>query len=93
MTVANFHPFPSAVAIPVRDEEDQIGGCLGALVEQSEPPDHIVLLINNTTDRSAEVARATTAGGHPALHIIERRLTGDEANAGNGPTLGHGCGG
>jgi hypothetical protein len=89
--VANLRAFPSAVAIPVRDEEDQIGGCLAALIAQSEPPDHIVLLINNTTDRSAEVARAVargaTAARAPALHIIERQLIGAEANAGTARRL------
>jgi hypothetical protein len=80
--VAHFRPVQSAVAIPVRDEEDHIAGCLAALLGQSEPPQHIVLLINNTTDRTAAIARATVAGAPSALHIIERNLTGAEANAG-----------
>jgi hypothetical protein len=90
--VAHPRAFPSAVAIPVRDEEDHIGGCLAALLEQSEPPDHIVLLINNTTDRSADVARATAdraraAGASTAIHVIERQLQGAEANAGTARRL------
>jgi hypothetical protein len=90
--VAQLRASPSAVAIPVRDEEDHIGGCLDALLGQSELPDHIVLLINNTTDRSADVARgraaaATSAGLRTAVHIIERHLMGAEANAGSARRL------
>ncbi len=85
--MAHLRAFPSAVAIPVRDEEDHIGACLAALLGQSEPPDHIVLLINNTTDRSADVARAAVAGSRTQLHIIERTLEGAEANAGTARRL------
>ncbi|WP_419758193.1 glycosyltransferase family A protein [Acidisoma sp.] len=85
--MAQLRAFPSAVAIPVRDEEDQIGGCLAALLKQSEPPDHVVLLINNTTDRSAEVARETAAGSRTSVHIIERKLQGADANAGTARRL------
>ncbi len=85
--MAHSRAFPSAVAIPVRDEEDHIGGCLAALLAQSEPPDHIVLLINNTTDRSAAVARSVAAGARTAVHIIERQLQGAEANAGTARRL------
>ncbi len=83
------HPraFPSAVAIPVRDEQDHIAGCLAALLGQSEPPQHIVLLINNTTDRTATIARAMAAGAPCALHVIERDLLGAEANAGTARRL------
>ena len=85
--MAHTRAFPSAVAIPVRDEEDQIGGCLAALLGQSELPDHIVLLINNTTDRTVAVARAMAATARPAIHLIERELLGPEANAGTARRL------
>ena len=85
--MAHLRSFPSAVAIPARDEEDQIAGCLAALLGQTEAPDHIVLLINNTTDRSADVARAMAAGTGPAIHVIERRLSGEGANAGTARRL------
>jgi hypothetical protein len=85
--VVHLRAFPSAIAIPVRDEEDLIGGCLAALLDQSEPPDHIVLLINNTTDRTAEVARGVAEGSETALHIIERQLSPAEANAGTARRL------
>jgi hypothetical protein len=85
--VAHPRAFPSAVAIPVHDEEDQIGGCLAALLDQSEPPDHLVLLINNTTDRSAEIARGMAAGRQTRVHVIERQVPEAEANAGTARRL------
>ena len=50
-------PKLSVVAIPVRDEAERIGGCLAALARQSVPADHIVLLLNNCTDRTADLVR------------------------------------
>ena len=48
-----------AVAIPVRDEEAHIGACLGALDGQIDGPiDHIVLLINNSSDATVVKAKA-----------------------------------
>jgi Glycosyl transferase family 2 len=85
--VAHLRASPSAVAIPVRDEEDHIGGCLAALLGQTELPDHIVLLINNTTDRSIDVARAMAAGASTAVHLVERRLPRAKANAGTARRL------
>jgi hypothetical protein len=90
--VAHLPHFPSAVAIPVRDEEEHIGACLAALFGQSEPPDHILLLLNNTTDRTAEIARRMAARARsavrvPALHVLERDLPPDQANAGTARRL------
>ena len=45
------------VAIPVRNEEALIGPCLEALAGQAgAPAPHVILLLNNTTDRTAVVA-------------------------------------
>ncbi len=84
--------FPSAVAIPVRDEEDHIGGCLAALLGQTEAPDHILLLLNNTTDRTADIARRVAAQARspshiPGLHVVERSLPPEQANAGTARRL------
>jgi hypothetical protein len=70
-----------AVAIPVRDEAKRIGGCLRSLARQSATPDHVVLLLNNCTDGTAEVVKAmpeTCA----RLHLVERNLDGSSASAG-----------
>jgi GT2 family glycosyltransferase len=71
----------SVVAIPVRDEAERIGGCLAALARQSVSADHIVLLLNNCTDRTAEVVRQLPRAHH-RLHIIECSLGAPLASAG-----------
>ena len=71
----------SVVAIPVRDEAERIGGCLAALSRQSIPADHIVLLLNNCTDRTADVVRGLPQAHH-RLHIIDCNLDGSLASAG-----------
>jgi hypothetical protein len=77
---------PSAVAIPVKDEESHIGACLAALLGQTQPADHIVLLLNNCTDRSAQIVRRM-AYGVAQVHVVEQVLTGGEASAGHARLL------
>lgn len=71
----------SVVAIPVRDEAERIGGCLTALARQSISADHVVLLLNNCTDRTAEVVKQLPKARHQ-LHIIECSLDDSLASAG-----------
>ena len=80
-----------SVVIPVRDEEASLPRTLAALARQRDTdgsplsPDcyEIILLINNSVDASAAVARAF-ARAHPtlALHVIEVHLPDDEAHVG-----------
>jgi GT2 family glycosyltransferase len=65
----------------VRDEADRIGDCLAALARQSVPANHIVLLLNNCRDRTAEVVKQLPLAHHQ-LHIIECNLDGSLASAG-----------
>jgi hypothetical protein len=74
------------VAVPVKDEENHIGACVAALLRQTRPADHIVLLLNNCTDQSAEVIRRI-AHGATQVHVIERVLTNAEASAGHARRL------
>jgi len=74
-------PKLSVVAIPVRDEAERIGGCLAALARQSVSADHIVLLLNNCTDQTAEVVKNLPRARH-RLHMIECSLNGSRASAG-----------
>jgi hypothetical protein len=71
----------AVIAIPVRDEAKRIGTCLAALSRQTTPACHIVLLLNNCTDGTAEVIKAQPSGPHQ-LHIVECRLEGPSASAG-----------
>jgi GT2 family glycosyltransferase len=74
------------VAIPVKDEQARIGACLAALASQTRPFDHLVLLLNNCTDRTAEIClmaqRAT-----PSLKIIACTLPVGLASAGEARRL------
>jgi glycosyltransferase involved in cell wall biosynthesis len=71
----------TVVAIPVRDEAKRIGNCLETLSRQSIPADHVVLLLNNCTDGTADVVKSFPKAAH-RLHLIERQLEGASANAG-----------
>jgi GT2 family glycosyltransferase len=74
-------PKLSMVAIPVREEAERIGRCLAALAHQSVPADHVVLLLNNCRDRTAEVVRQLPKAHH-RLHIVECSLGEPIASAG-----------
>ena len=71
----------TVVAIPVRDEAKRIGNCLAALSRQSVPAGHVVLLLNNCTDGTADVVESLPKAAHQ-LHMIERQLEGSSACAG-----------
>ena len=74
----------TAVAIPARDEADRIVACLEALDGQSGARlDAIVLLINNTTDGTADIARSVRLHPQTKLHILERTLPPEQATAGH----------
>ncbi|HEY0125786.1 MAG TPA: glycosyltransferase family A protein [Blastococcus sp.] len=52
---------PVTVVVPARDEEDQIGGCLAALLDQRGVPHlRIVVVDDSSTDGTAEVVSAVT---------------------------------
>ncbi len=77
-----------AVAVPVRNEEALIAACVGALGRQvGAPVFDLVLLINNTTDRSAAVAQAAAAGLPLRLTIREHDFAPAEQTAGRARRL------
>ena len=77
-----------AVAIPVRNEADHIGACLEALDGQiGVALDHIVLLVNNSSDGTAAIAHAMRPRLTARLHVIERTFPSECANAGNARRL------
>ena len=86
------HPAMRAcVVVPVRNEEERLGCLIEALTAQSTPSGkpltpasyEVLLLLNNCTDRSAEVAR-TLQEKYPALHLYfaEVSYSSDEAHVG-----------
>ncbi|MGI4747798.1 MAG: glycosyltransferase [Janthinobacterium lividum] len=70
-------------AIPVRDEEDRIADCLRALAAQQDAClDHVVLLLNNCTDRSATIVRAIAPALPFGVTCAERSYPPGMAHAG-----------
>lgn len=86
----------ACVVVPGRNEETALSRCLDALSVQLDTqgrplPEHhfeVVLLLNNCTDQSAEVARAWQVA-HPALdlYVVERTLPPAEAHVGTARRL------
>lgn len=46
-----------SIVIPVYNEEDYIGRCLEAVEAQVQKPDEVIVVDNNSTDRSEEIVR------------------------------------
>ncbi len=73
-----------AVAVPARNEGDRITACLQALDRQTGARlDHILVLVNNSTDETAALARSFKAHPSTRVHVLERRLAPAQANAGH----------
>ena len=71
------------VAIPVRDEEERIVPCLAALADQRGAAcDAVVLLLNNCTDRTADVVRARMRTLPFTVRLEERHFPPELAHAG-----------
>ena len=81
-------PAFTAVAIPARNEADRIGACLEALDAQlGARLDAIVLLVNNTTDGTADIARAVPIHPGTQMLVLERDLPPAQATAGHARQL------
>ena len=89
--LASLIPRGFVVAIPVRDEEERLPACLGALAQQRDqlgqpiPPTlvRIVVFANNCTDQSASLARRLGECLSLDLRVVEARLPPAAAHAGN----------
>lgn len=75
------------VAIPARDEAERIGPCLIALNQQIQPPDVVVLLLNNCSDQTETIARSMARHLRFRLEVIAGDLPPTQANAGNARRL------
>lgn len=51
------------------DEQETIPGCLRALLDQDDPVDEIIVVDNNSTDRSVAVVLALAAG-HRSVRVV-----------------------
>ena len=76
--------FRTVVAVPARDEAERIAACLEALDGQEGAQfDAIVLLVNNSSDDTAAIARSVAMRDPTRLHVIECTLPPALANAGS----------
>lgn len=50
-------PLTLTIVIPAYNEEDQIEQCLEAIARQSEMPDEVIVVDNNSTDRTVEIVQ------------------------------------
>jgi glycosyltransferase involved in cell wall biosynthesis len=55
-----------SIVIPVFNEEDYLSDCLDSIAAQSEVPDEVIVVDNNCTDASTEIA-----GKYPFVKIIK----------------------
>lgn len=85
-----------SVVIPVRDEAANLPGTLRALASQFDlagnPLDRdryeVILLVNNSVDASADVARAYRfCNPNLVLHVVEVNFPADDAHVGNARRL------
>ncbi len=79
---------PPIVAIPARNEADRIGACLRALAQQQGVPAvRALLLVNNTDDGTAEVARSAAVEFGLALEVVEHAFPPEQRSAGHARRL------
>jgi GT2 family glycosyltransferase len=77
----------SIVAIPARNEAERIEECLRSLDRQSHRPDRVVLLVNNSTDKTVPLARLLARQIGLSLEIIDCCLPPTLSNAGHARRL------
>ncbi len=75
------------VAIPVRDEAALIGDCLRALALQGGAAADILLLVNNSRDGTAVLARAACPTLPCRVHVVEHEFPPEQATAGHARRL------
>lgn len=76
------------VAIPVRDEAALIGDCLRALaLQQGSCRADILLLVNNSRDATAEIARGLQPTLPCTVHVVEHNFPAHQATAGHARRL------
>jgi glycosyltransferase involved in cell wall biosynthesis len=60
------------IAVPVKDEADCLNVCLAALTRQANAAaDEVLVFVNNSSDRSAAIARAVAAGSEVPMQVAE----------------------
>jgi glycosyltransferase involved in cell wall biosynthesis len=75
-----------SIVIPVYNEENYIGRCLEAIQQQTHPPDEVLIIDNNSTDATIDIARQfpfTRVLVEPKQGLFHARQTGMDAARGD----------
>ena len=64
---------PLVALLPAHDEEASIGAALDSLRAQTRPPDHIIVLADNCTDRTIELVRARHIEVYETVRNTEKK--------------------
>ncbi len=73
----------AVVAVPAKDEAEQIAACLSALALQTDvAPDGIVFVVNNSVDATAAIVREMAASLQVPVEVIEHDFPPEQASAG-----------
>lgn len=60
-----------SIIVPVYNEEGYLSACLDSIAKQTVMPDEVIVVDNNSTDRSAEVAKS-----YPFVRVVKAREQG-----------------
>jgi glycosyltransferase involved in cell wall biosynthesis len=71
MDLMNRKPLTLSIIIPVYNEENHLQRCLEAIVAQTKPPDEVIVVDNNSTDRSVEIAKR-----FPFVKVVREKKQG-----------------
>ncbi len=69
--VANKQALTLSIVIPAYNEESHLKGCLDSIAGQLEPPDEVIVVDNNSTDKTAAIARQ-----FPFVRLIKEKRQG-----------------
>lgn len=60
-----------SIVIPAYNEEDQLKNCLDSIAKQTVMPDEVIIVDNNSSDRTAEIAKS-----YPFVKVITEKKQG-----------------
>lgn len=65
------HKISLSIIIPAYNEENHLKHCLDAIAKQTDKPDEVIVVDNNSTDKTAEIAK-----GYPFVRLIHESRQG-----------------
>ena len=63
--------FSLSIVIPAYNEENHLRACLDAIARQTVMPDEVIVVDNNSTDKTAEIARE-----YPFVKVLKEKRQG-----------------